>query len=62
MPYNKVNSKWMVCWRSVTLVASNLIFVEADSKSQFVVGVTSEHDFVKKIWYVETDVNYEEIY
>lgn len=52
----------MVCWRSVTLVASNLIFVEADSKSQFVVGVTSEHDSVKKIWYVETDVNYEEIY
>ena len=52
----------MVCWRSVTLVASNLIFVEADSKSQFVVGVTSGHDFVKKIWYVETDVNYEEIY
>lgn len=53
----------MVCWRSVTLVASNLIFVEADSKSQFVVGVISEHDSVKKkIWYVETDVNCEEIY
>lgn len=32
----------------MTLVASNLIFVEADSKSHFVVGVTSEHDSVKK--------------
>ena len=52
----------MVCWRSVTLVACNLILVEADSKSQFVAGVTSEHDSVKKFWYVETDINHEEIY
>lgn len=44
------------------LMAHNLILVEADSKSQFVAGVTSEHDSVKKTWYVETDVNYEEIY
>lgn len=46
----------------MTLVACNLIPVEADSKSQFVAGVTSEHDSVKKFWYVETDINHEEIY